>query len=44
MVFNSILYEGILQVADHEKFKDVLFNGIGSGKSFGFGLLSVARI
>jgi CRISPR system Cascade subunit CasE len=36
-------YEGIIKVTDLELFKVALKNGIGSGKGFGFGLLSIAR-
>lgn len=43
MTFNSVLFNGILQVTDHELFRSTLFNGLGSAKGFGFGLLSIAR-
>ncbi|MBD3353635.1 MAG: type I-E CRISPR-associated protein Cas6/Cse3/CasE, partial [Candidatus Lokiarchaeota archaeon] len=39
----SVLFEGVLKIEDLEKFKKTLKNGIGSGKAFGFGLLSIAR-
>lgn len=39
----SVLYEGILRVTDGEKFRRALEQGIGPGKAYGFGLLSVAR-
>jgi len=35
--------EGILEVTDPDRFLDAIQSGIGSGKAFGFGLLSVAR-
>jgi CRISPR system Cascade subunit CasE len=35
-------FEGILQVADPDRFLAALESGIGSAKGFGFGLLSVA--
>ena len=35
-------YDGVLVVADPARFRETLFRGIGSGKAFGFGLLSVA--
>ncbi len=38
----SVRYEGILEVTDPEKFRNTLLRGIGPGKAFGFGLLSVA--
>lgn len=37
-------YEGILQVTDAERLKAALAAGIGPGKAFGCGLLSLARI
>lgn len=37
----SVLYKGILEVADPIKFSMALTRGIGPGKAFGFGLLSV---
>jgi CRISPR system Cascade subunit CasE len=40
----SVRYEGILEVTDAYKFRDALFRGIGPGKAFGFGLLSVAAV
>src|SRR6185295_9354187 len=41
--FRSILFEGTLTITDPELFNSILAAGIGSGKAFGFGLLSVAR-
>jgi CRISPR system Cascade subunit CasE len=38
----SVRYEGVLEVTDSEKFCGALLHGIGPGKAFGFGLLSVA--
>ena len=43
LTFRSVLFEGTLTVTDTEKFRQTLAAGIGSGKAFGFGLLSVAR-
>ncbi len=40
----AILFDGELQVIDPEKVNETIRNGIGSGKGFGFGLLSLARI
>lgn len=37
----SVTFDGILQVTDPDAFRQVLSKGIGSGKGFGFGLLSV---
>lgn len=42
VTYGSVLFEGVLQVTDAGKFKDALVNGIGQGKAYGFGLLSVA--
>lgn len=38
----SARYEGILAVTDPDKFHNTLVSGLGPGKAFGFGLLSVA--
>lgn len=40
----SVRYEGILTVKDPDRFKEILARGMGSGKAFGFGLLSVANL
>jgi CRISPR system Cascade subunit CasE len=40
----SALYEGILEVTDTDHFRATIISGIGPGKAFGFGLLSVAPI
>jgi len=42
MTFGSVRFEGKLRVTDEEAFLASLINGIGSGKAYGFGLLSVA--
>jgi len=41
IVLNSVLFTGTLTVTDQDKFRKVLVNGIGPGKGFGLGLLSV---
>ena len=38
----SVRYDGVLEVTDPDRFYNTLIRGIGSGKAFGFGLLSVA--
>jgi CRISPR system Cascade subunit CasE len=38
----SARYDGILEVTDADAFHNTLLRGIGPGKAFGFGLLSVA--
>lgn len=40
----SIVFEGVLQVTDAAKFRESLQKGIGSGKAYGFGLLSIAPV
>lgn len=40
----SVRYDGVLQIADPASFHETIVSGIGSGKAFGFGLLSVAPI
>lgn len=42
LLFGSVLFEGELSVSDAERFRRALASGIGSGKAYGFGLLSVA--
>ena len=41
--FHSVDFEGVLRVDEPALFLKALENGIGSGKAFGFGLLSVGR-
>lgn len=40
----SVIFEGLLRVTDADAFRQTLIRGIGSGKAFGFGLLSVAPV
>ncbi|MCW5968617.1 MAG: type I-E CRISPR-associated protein Cas6/Cse3/CasE [Blastocatellales bacterium] len=42
LTFGTVQFEGVLEVTDAEKFKQTLASGIGSGKAYGFGLLSIA--
>jgi CRISPR system Cascade subunit CasE len=42
MEWLSAQFDGHLQVLDGGKFTDTVASGIGSAKSFGFGLLSLA--
>lgn len=37
------LFDGVLEVEDVERFRAALETGIGPGKAFGFGLLSIRR-
>lgn len=39
----SVRFEGLLQVTDPDALREALEAGIGPAKSFGFGLLSLAR-
>lgn len=39
----SVTYEGILTISDVESFKTALINGIGRGKAYGMGLLTIAK-
>ena len=38
----SVVFDGLLEVTDPEAFVSSMESGIGSGKGFGFGMLSVA--
>ncbi|WP_350449935.1 type I-E CRISPR-associated protein Cas6/Cse3/CasE [Aminobacterium mobile] len=38
----AVLYEGLIRVIDKNNFLKTLINGIGPGKAFGFGLLTIA--
>ena len=38
----GVEFEGVLEVVDPELFHETLGQGVGSGKAFGFGLLSIA--
>ena len=40
----GVTYEGILKVCDEEKFKELLVEGIGRGKAYGMGLLTIVHI
>jgi len=40
----AVLYQGLLEVTDIEKFVDAVAEGIGAAKGFGFGLLSLAGL
>lgn len=39
----SVQFDGLLQVIDPDRLRETVRQGIGSGKGFGFGLLSLAR-
>lgn len=40
----SVTYDGILTVTDPEKFRDAMVHGIGRGKAYGNGLMTVVHI
>jgi len=42
--FLTVRFDGLLQVTDPERFVETLRAGIGSGKAFGCGLLSIAPV
>ena len=42
--FNSIDYQGILQVNNIEKFRNLLFEGLGRSKGFGCGMMMIRRL
>jgi CRISPR system Cascade subunit CasE len=43
LTFGTVLYDGHLRIIDPEVFRRTLERGLGSGKAYGFGLLSVGR-
>lgn len=43
ITLQGVRFDGILQVTDAEALQAAVLGGIGSGKAFGFGLLSLAR-
>ncbi len=42
--FNAGLFNGLLFCVDEERLRSALTGGIGSGKAFGLGLLSLAKV
>ena len=40
----SVTYEGILKITDVDLFREALIQGIGRGKAYGMGLLTVMQI
>lgn len=43
LTFAAVVYEGMLEITDAEAFRQALAAGIGPGKAYGFGLLSIGR-
>ena len=39
----AVTYEGVLQVTDPEAFKALLCEGVGRGKAYGLGLMTIIR-
>lgn len=39
----SVTFEGLLEVTDEELFRNMLANGIGRGKAYGMGLMTIMR-
>lgn len=44
LTFATVVFDGVLEVTDAEKLRAALRQGIGPGKAYGFGLLSVAPL
>lgn len=44
LTFGAVLFTGHLEVTDAAQFRAALTGGVGRGKAFGFGLLSVASL
>jgi CRISPR system Cascade subunit CasE len=44
LVFGAVTFDGVLEITDAEAFRRTLTVGIGSGKAYGFGLLSIAPL
>jgi len=44
LTFFSTVFEGVLRVTDAVKFSEAVESGIGSGKAYGNGLLSIAKV
>lgn len=42
--FNTGLFDGELTCLDEDKLRKAIINGIGRGKTFGMGLLSLAAL
>lgn len=44
ITLNAAIIDGILRVEDADKFRQAMLTGIGQGKAYGFGLLSIAPV
>ena len=43
VTLKATTFEGILEIIDQEKFKECLLNGIGKGKAYGLGMLTIMK-
>ncbi|MDU2025867.1 MAG: type I-E CRISPR-associated protein Cas6/Cse3/CasE [Finegoldia magna] len=41
---NKAVVEGVLAVKDVDKFKEILINGFGKRKAYGYGLMTIVPI
>ena len=44
ITLSKVIYEGVLKVADPDALKKAMAQGIGRGKAYGCGMLSVSRV
>lgn len=44
ITLGSAVFNGVLEVTEAESFREALVKGIGTGKAYGFGLMSVAPV
>ena len=44
LTFGSVLFEGELEITNPGEFQKALATGLGTGKAYGFGLLSIAPV
>jgi CRISPR system Cascade subunit CasE len=42
--FNAALFDGVLTCTSADRLKTAVINGVGRGKAFGMGLLSLAAL
>ena len=43
VTIQTATYEGILKITDAEKFKDLLYCGLGREKAYGMGMMTVVQ-
>jgi CRISPR system Cascade subunit CasE len=44
ITFEGVRFDGVLRIVEAEAFRAAIINGVGSGKAYGFGLLSFAPV